>query len=72
MKYTILNSTHLEPAQTFTEFFAELYIHSPLAHNVLANFLSDQTVLRKTCILFGTPIRVCLDSCRMRPVSSLA
>jgi hypothetical protein len=28
--------THLEPAQTLTELLAELHVHFPLTHNVLA------------------------------------
>jgi hypothetical protein len=68
----MLNSTHLEPAQTLAEFLAELYVHFPFAHDVLAKFLSCKTILRQTRFLLGTPFRGRLDSCRLRPVSSLA
>ena len=68
----MLNSTHLEPAQTFTEFLAELHVDFPLAHDVLAKFLSRETALRKARFLLGPPFRGRLDSCRLRPVSSLA
>jgi hypothetical protein len=68
----MLNSTHLEPAQTLTEFLAELHVHFPFTHDVLPKSLSCETVLRKARFLLGTPFRGRLDSCRLRPVSSLA
>jgi len=69
---SMLNSTHLEPAQTLAEFLAELHVHFPLAHDVLAKFLSSETILRQVRFLLGTPFRGGLDSCRLRPVSSFA
>jgi hypothetical protein len=66
------NCTHLEPAQTLTKFLAELHVQFPLTHDVLAKLLSCETILRKERFLLGTPFRCHLDSCRLRPVSSLA
>lgn len=68
----MLNGTHLEPAQTLTELLAELHVHFPLAHDVLAKFLSCETILRQVRILLGTPFRGRLDSCGLRPVSGFA
>jgi hypothetical protein len=68
----MLNSTHLEPAQTLTEFLAKLHVHFPLAHDMFAKFLSCETVQRKARFLLGAPLRRRLHSCRSRPVSSFA
>ena len=69
---SMLNNTHLEPAQTLTEFLTKLHVHSPLAYDMFAKFLSCQTVQRKARFLFGAPLRSRLHSCRSRPVSSIA
>ena len=68
----MLNGTHLEPTQTLTEFLAKLNIHSTLAHNMFAKFLSCETVQRKVRFLLGAAIRRRLHSCRSYPLSSIA
>jgi len=49
--------THLEPPQTLTKLLTELHVHLPLAHDVLAKFLSHQTPLREARFLLGTAFR---------------
>ena len=68
----MLNSTHLDPAQTFTEFLAKLHVHFPFAHDMFAKPLSREAVLRKARFLLGAPLGGRLHSCRLRPVGSLA
>jgi len=49
--------THLKPPQTLTKLLTELHVHLPLAHDVLAKFLSHQTPLREARFLLGTAFR---------------
>jgi hypothetical protein len=66
------NSTHLEPAQTFTELLAELHVHLPLTYNIFSKFLSCETTLGEAHLLLGTPFRGFLDACCYHLVGSLA
>ena len=68
----MLNSTHLEPAQTLTEILAKLHVHFPFAHNMLSKFLSCETVQRKARFLLGATLHCRLHSCRSHPLSSIA